>query len=179
MQGCLDWKKVSNKSQCRMRWMYADLNPTLIMFQSIWCYQVAPQNVQELSDAVILIWEEKPQDTIHCLIMGMPQLQACIQACGDCTKAWATLWVAAVKLPQNGPACCLISPLWFLGVFEFSPFQVDNFHFYQTMWNPFIPYTLPSLYQYRYRTWSFSFWELVCPFLLSSVFHLPLKITIL
>ena len=52
-----------------------DLNPKEhlwdIMFRSIRCFQVAPQSVQELSDALVQIWEEIPQDTIR-LIRSMP-----------------------------------------------------------------------------------------------------------
>ena len=42
------------------------------MFRSIRCRQVAPQSVQELSDALVQIWEEIPQDTIRRLIRSMP-----------------------------------------------------------------------------------------------------------
>ena len=53
-----------------------DLNPKEhlwdIMFRSIRCRQVAPQSVQELSDALVQIWEEIPQDTIRRLIRSMP-----------------------------------------------------------------------------------------------------------
>ena len=49
-----------------------DLNPIEhlwdIMFRSIRPRQVAPQTVQELSDALVQIWVEIPQDTIHRLI---------------------------------------------------------------------------------------------------------------
>ena len=38
------------------------------MFQSIRRRQVAPQTVQELSDALVQIWVEMPQDTIRRLI---------------------------------------------------------------------------------------------------------------
>ncbi|KAI4880097.1 hypothetical protein NFI96_027468, partial [Prochilodus magdalenae] len=52
-----------------------DLNPIEhlwdIMFWSIRRHQVALQTVQELSDALVQIWEEIPQDTIHCLIRSM------------------------------------------------------------------------------------------------------------
>ncbi|KAI4895386.1 hypothetical protein NFI96_005508 [Prochilodus magdalenae] len=49
-----------------------DLNPIEhlwdIMFQSIRRHQVALQTVQELSDALVQIWEEIPQDTIRRLL---------------------------------------------------------------------------------------------------------------
>lgn len=39
---------------------------------------------QDLSDALVQIWEEFPQDTISVLIRSMPQLsQACSQASGN------------------------------------------------------------------------------------------------
>lgn len=38
------------------------------MFRSLQRCQVTPQAVPELSDALVLIWEEAPQDTIRCLI---------------------------------------------------------------------------------------------------------------
>ncbi|MCJ8746846.1 hypothetical protein PDJAM_G00146480 [Pangasius djambal] len=53
-----------------------DLNPIEhlwdIMFRSIGHRQLAPQTVQELSDARVQIWEEIPQDTIRRLIRSMP-----------------------------------------------------------------------------------------------------------
>ncbi|KAI4895431.1 hypothetical protein NFI96_007287 [Prochilodus magdalenae] len=53
-----------------------DLNPIEhlwdIMFRSIRRHQVAPQAVQELSDALVQIWEEIPQDTIRRLIRSIP-----------------------------------------------------------------------------------------------------------
>lgn len=68
-----------------------DLNPIEhlwdIMFRSIRRRQVAPQTVQELSDALVQIWEEIPQDTIRRLIRSMPRrCQACVQARGGHTN---------------------------------------------------------------------------------------------
>ncbi len=55
-----------------------DLNPKEhlwdILFHSIRPCQVAPQTVQELSDALVQIWEEIPQDTIRRLIRSMPDI---------------------------------------------------------------------------------------------------------
>ena len=64
-----------------------DLNPIEhlwdIMFRSIRRRQVAPQTLQELTDALRQIWEDIPQDTIRRLIRSMPRrCQACIQARG-------------------------------------------------------------------------------------------------
>ncbi|KAI4877436.1 hypothetical protein NFI96_026930, partial [Prochilodus magdalenae] len=42
-----------------------------IMFRSIRHHQVALQTVQELSDALVQIWKEMPQDTIHRLIRSI------------------------------------------------------------------------------------------------------------
>ncbi|KAG2456868.1 TCB2 transposase, partial [Polypterus senegalus] len=69
----------------------SDLNPIEhlwdIMFRSIRRRQVAPQTVQELSDALVQIWEDIPQDTIRRLIRSMPRrCQACIQSCGGHTN---------------------------------------------------------------------------------------------
>ena len=64
-----------------------DLNPIEhIMFRSIHQHHVAPQTVQELIDALIQIWEEIPQENIHCLIRSMPRCcKEVIQACGGQT----------------------------------------------------------------------------------------------
>ncbi len=98
-----------------------DLNPIEhlwdIMFPSIRRRQVAPQIVQELSDALVRIWKEIPQDTIRRLIRSMPRrCQVCIQARGGHTNYWVPFWVAAMKFQQNGLACCIIFSLWFFGV---------------------------------------------------------------
>lgn len=54
-----------------------DLNPMEhiwdIIFRSIRHHQVAPQTVQELSDALVQIWEEITQDSIRRLIRSKPQ----------------------------------------------------------------------------------------------------------
>ena len=58
-----------------------------IMLRSILRCQVAPQSVQELSDAMVQIWEEIPLDNIHCHIRSMPLcFQAYIQTCGGHTN---------------------------------------------------------------------------------------------
>ena len=52
-----------------------------VMYQCIRRRQVLPQTVQELTDALIQVWEEIPQDTIHRLIRSMPRrCRECIQA---------------------------------------------------------------------------------------------------
>ena len=54
-----------------------DLNPIEhiwdIMSRSIPQCHVAPQTVQELADALVQVWEEIPQETIHHLIRSMPR----------------------------------------------------------------------------------------------------------
>ncbi|KAJ8388882.1 hypothetical protein AAFF_G00126380 [Aldrovandia affinis] len=69
---------------------YPDLNPIEHAWDVMyWCIrrrQVAPQTVQELTDALIQVWEEIPQDTIHRLIRSMPRhCRECIQARGGHT----------------------------------------------------------------------------------------------
>ncbi|KAI4886799.1 hypothetical protein NFI96_013294 [Prochilodus magdalenae] len=44
-----------------------------IMSRSIHQRHVAPQTVQELADALVQVWEEIPQETIHHLIRSMPR----------------------------------------------------------------------------------------------------------
>lgn len=54
-----------------------DLNPGEhiwdITSRSIHQRHVAPQTVQELADALVQVWEEIPQETIHHLIRSMPR----------------------------------------------------------------------------------------------------------
>uniref|UniRef100_A0A8C4X2W4 Tc1-like transposase DDE domain-containing protein n=1 Tax=Erpetoichthys calabaricus TaxID=27687 RepID=A0A8C4X2W4_ERPCA len=84
------WQFLENEGIDTIDWppFSPDLNPIEhlwgIMFRSIQYHQVAPQTVQELSDALVQIWEEIPQDTIHHLIRSMPRhCQARIQVRGD------------------------------------------------------------------------------------------------
>ncbi len=101
-----------------------------IMFRSIRHHQVAPKTVQELSDALVHIWEEIPQDTIRRLIRSMPRhCQACIQARGGHTNYWVPFWVAAMKFQQNGLACCIIFSLWFSGCLWIQPSVGWSFSF--------------------------------------------------
>ena len=80
-----------------------DLNPIEhlwdVMYRCIRRRQVPPQTVQELTDALIQVWEEIPQDTIRRLIRSMPRHchHECIQAHGGHTHYWVTLWVAVMK----------------------------------------------------------------------------------
>ena len=56
------------------------------MYQCILRSQVRPQTVQELTDALIQVWEEIPQDTVHRLIRSMQRCcPECIQAHGGQT----------------------------------------------------------------------------------------------
>ena len=56
-------------------------SPVLNLIENLWdvlyrCIrrrQVLPQTVQELTDALIQVWEEIPQDTIHHLIRSTPR----------------------------------------------------------------------------------------------------------
>ena len=57
-----------------------------IMYWCIRCRQFAPQTVQELTDALIQVWEEIPQDTIQRRIRSMPRCcRECIQTRGGHT----------------------------------------------------------------------------------------------
>ncbi|KAI4903129.1 hypothetical protein NFI96_007896 [Prochilodus magdalenae] len=60
-----------------------DLNPIEhiwdIMSRSIHQRHVAPLTVQELADALVQVWEEIPQETIHHLIRSIPSSQCCSQ----------------------------------------------------------------------------------------------------
>ena len=103
-----------------------DLNPIEhlwdIMFRSIRRRQVAPQTLQELTDALRQIWEDIPQDTIRRLIRSMPRrCQACIQARGGHTRYWEAFWVAEIEFWQNGLACHIIFSLDFRGVYTIKP----------------------------------------------------------
>ncbi|KAI4886966.1 hypothetical protein NFI96_028651 [Prochilodus magdalenae] len=77
-----------------------DLNPIEhlwdIMFRSIRRHQVALQTVQELSDALVQIWEKIPQDTIRRLIRSMWRpyklLRTILSCCNGMYECWA--WVA-------------------------------------------------------------------------------------
>ena len=67
-----------------------DLNPIEhlwdIMSRTIRRRHVAPQTVQELTDALIQVWEDIPQETIRRLNRGMPRrCRECIQARGGHT----------------------------------------------------------------------------------------------
>uniref|UniRef100_A0A3Q3FZ92 Transposase Tc1-like domain-containing protein n=1 Tax=Labrus bergylta TaxID=56723 RepID=A0A3Q3FZ92_9LABR len=67
-----------------------DLNPIEhiwdVMSRSIHQRHVAPQTVQELADALVQVWEESPQETIHHLIRSMPRrCREVIQARGGHT----------------------------------------------------------------------------------------------
>ncbi|KAI4899343.1 hypothetical protein NFI96_003900 [Prochilodus magdalenae] len=76
-----------------------DLNPIEhlwdIMFRSIQRHQIALQTVQELSDALVQIWEEIPQDTIRLLIRSMWRpyklLSTILSCCSGVWVKWTSL----------------------------------------------------------------------------------------
>ncbi|KAI4876983.1 hypothetical protein NFI96_002430 [Prochilodus magdalenae] len=76
-----------------------DLNPIEhlwdIMFRSIRRHQVALQTVQKLSDGLVQIWEEIPQDTIHRLIKSMWRpyklLSTILSCCNGISVKWTSL----------------------------------------------------------------------------------------
>ena len=61
--------------------------------------QVQQLTVQELTDGLIQVWEEIPQDTICRLMRIMPRhCRERTQSRRDHTHYWVTLWVAVIKL---------------------------------------------------------------------------------
>ena len=80
---------------------WSSRSPDLNQIENLWdvlyrCVrrrQELPQTVQELTDALIQVREEIPQDTLCRLIRSMPRRQACIQARRGHTHYWVTLWV--------------------------------------------------------------------------------------
>ncbi|XP_058642105.1 E3 SUMO-protein ligase ZBED1-like [Onychostoma macrolepis] len=72
------------------------------MFRAIRHRQDAPQNVQELSDALVQIWEEIPQDTIRCLIRSIHQ---------HCVLYNSTLCVSSDKSATAGQILPILDKL--------------------------------------------------------------------
>lgn len=78
---------LQDKAIDAMNWPVSskDLNPIElirdIMSRSIHQRHVAPQTVQGFTDALVHIWEEIPQETIHHLIRSMPR------CCGEFIQA--------------------------------------------------------------------------------------------
>ncbi len=76
-----------------------DLNPIehLWDIRSIRRRQVAPQTFQELSDALVQIWEEIPQDTIRRLIRSTSTwgpyklLSTILSCCNEISAKWTSL----------------------------------------------------------------------------------------
>ena len=94
---------------------------------------------QELTDALIQVWEEIPLDTIYQLSRSMPRgYRECIQARGGHTHYWVTLWVAVMKFTQVGSAVISIFYFDFRCDFKSSPQWVDDFGFsidcYYVIW---------------------------------------------
>ena len=135
----------------------------IVMYLCIHRHQVAPQTVQELTDALILVWKEiHPQDTIHHLIRSRPRrCQECTQARGGHTHYWATLWVVVMKFTQVGSACDLDFSLFSGGDFESSHQWVNDFGFHRPFLHHFVLNELYNLYQWRFLAWIFhsSRWE--------------------
>ena len=68
-----------------------------VMHQCIRCRRVPPQTVKELSDPLIKVWGEIPQDTIRWLIRSRPIcFLGLVQVRGGLTNYWITLWVGSV-----------------------------------------------------------------------------------
>lgn len=86
------------------------------MFRSIRRRQVAPQTVQELSDALVKIWEEIARDTIRRLIgTGLDVVRHAYKHVGAIQNTEYHFEL------QNGLDCCIIFFHFdFRGVFELS-----------------------------------------------------------
>ena len=116
------------------------------MYQCIRRRQVPPQTVQELTDALIQVWEEIPHDTIRRLIRSMPRrCWECIQAHGDQTHYWVILWV--------GSAVISIFYFDFRCDFGSSPQWVDGFGFHWLLVRHFVLNSLNNVRQLRCSTW--------------------------
>ena len=75
-----------------------DLNPIYRYVSCIQRRQVPPLTVQELTDALIQVWEEIPQETICRLMRSLPRrCREYTQSRRDHTQYWVTLWVAMIK----------------------------------------------------------------------------------
>lgn len=84
-----------------------DLNPTELlwdfMFLSIQHHQIAPQTVHNLSDVLLYIWEEIPQDTVHhvrntmlssmhtCMWGPHKLLSTILSCCNENSAKWTSL----------------------------------------------------------------------------------------
>ena len=85
------WKALMPLTGCYLTFLTENLWD--VMYRCIRHRQVAPQTVQELTDALIQFWEEILQETIHRLIRRIPRR---CQGRGNHTHYWATLWVVVM-----------------------------------------------------------------------------------
>ncbi|KAI4894176.1 hypothetical protein NFI96_002720 [Prochilodus magdalenae] len=87
-----------------------DLNPIEhlwdITFRSIRRHQVALQTVQELSHALVQIWEGIPQDTIHRLIRSIDAWSF------SSFSGWSSSFILEVKLAEGGETQREAGSLW-------------------------------------------------------------------
>ncbi len=68
-----------------------------IMFRSIRCCQVAPRTVQNLSDALVQIWEENPRIPFVVSLGACPVIIIYVYKHVCLTNYWVPFWVASVK----------------------------------------------------------------------------------
>ncbi|TWW56335.1 hypothetical protein D4764_08G0003220 [Takifugu flavidus] len=68
LEGRTDLYRLDNEPTLVQWDLGSSWSTTMPDLMSILRHQVNPQTVQELSDALVQIWEEIPQDTIRCLI---------------------------------------------------------------------------------------------------------------
>lgn len=104
--GSCGWSVSVVPGQLR-HWFYcffhplADLNPIKYLWDIMYCCHVTPRTGQELTDALIQVWEKIPLEIICHLISSVPRFcRECIQAYGAHTHYWAhwaTVWVVLKK----------------------------------------------------------------------------------
>ncbi len=101
--------------------IWIQLRTSGTLYQSIHCIRASQatkehqENVQELTDALIHVWQEMSQDILH-LIRSMPK------CCREChTHYLLTLWVALRKFMQVQSAGNFSFLLWFSVAFWIQP----------------------------------------------------------
>lgn len=158
--GSCDWSVSVVPGQLR-HWFYClfhplpDLNPIKYLWDTMYCCthrcHIAPQTSQELTDALIRVWEEIPLETICHLISRVPRFcWECIQAHGVHTHYWTAVWVG---LRKYDPVSDLIFPIGFSslnGLIQVSTDVVTLSVFHE----------LHSVIQKRFFDWNISFIEI-------------------
>jgi len=154
-----------------------DLNPTKhiwdIMSRSIHQRHVAPQTVQELTDALIQVWEEIPQENIRRLIRSMPRrCREVIQARGGHTHYWASFDLTRGISTEVGSACNVIFHFYVEYDSKSRPPWDNNFDLH---WS-FLCYLVLNVFYYvmsnDFQLKYFILWDLGCVILVFPLFFL-------